>query len=369
MRWSDPDPEKFIEVVFIEKKSFDELSEYLEMFSRQIIMRDFGLENQLKLREKSILVVGSGALGSAISILMTRSGVKRIRIIDSDEVELSNIPRTLSYVYRDAGNRTPKAYALARSLKEVFPDIEVDYRIDNIDVDNILDLLRDVDIVLDGLDNLETRFIVNEASVITGKPYVYSAVEGFYGVVMPVIPGETACFRCIYTPSTEILERRGDPCNVIGVSVLTVVATASIASKLAIDLLLGRSIDPKIYYIDMRRLEIGSLGIQRNPRCPVCGLREYEFIGKKSPREILAKCSKENMYQIKLPRPVSREDLERISKHMRTEISEDEFRYVIQLGEKDHYRLELYKNSRMGLVIGLPRERVAEILETLRKIL
>jgi len=342
-----------------------DLWEYIEMFSRQIIMKEFGIGNQKKIMSSSILVVGSGALGSAIALFMARSGVRRIKIIDSDEVELSNIPRTLAYKYDDARERVPKAFALARSIREVFPDVDVEYIIDVFDVDNAKDLLRDVDIVLDGLDNMRTRFIVNEAAVLSNKPYIYSAVEGFYGVVMPVIPSETACLRCIYTPQSIVLGREGDPCNVIGVSVLTVVSTASLASKIALDIILGNNIEPKIYYLDLRKLEIGSLIIHRNPKCPVCSLRQTEFIDKLEPVKILKKCARENIYQIRLPRKIMREDLNKISSIIKMNFRDDAYRYILY---RDNITLEIYKNSRIGLVRGLSEKEIPDLINAVERI-
>ncbi|MGC9147890.1 MAG: HesA/MoeB/ThiF family protein [Sulfolobales archaeon] len=340
-----------------------DLLEYIEMFSRQIIMRDFGIENQKRIMDSSVLVVGSGALGSAISIFMARSGVRRIRVLDPDEVELSNLPRTLAYKYSDARERTPKAYALARSLREIFPDVEIEYVIDSFDVDNAQDLLKDVDLVMDGLDNMRSRFIVNEAAILSNKPYIYSAVEGFYGVVMPVIPGETACLRCIYDPQSILSKAESDPCNIIGVSVLTVVATATVASRIALDIILGKKVDSKIHYIDLRKLELGSLVIHRNPKCPVCSLRETEFIGRVEPLQIIKKCSKENIYQIKLSRKLLREDLEKISSIINASFSEDIHRYILS---RENITIELYKNSRIGLVKGLKEEELSKLLNLIK---
>ena len=336
------------------------------MFSRQIIMRDFGIENQKKIMRSSILVVGAGALGSAISIFMARSGVRKIKILDPDEVELSNLPRTLAYRYSDTRERTPKAYALARTLKEIFPNVDIEYIIDSFDVDNALDLLRDVDLVMDGLDNMRSRFIANEAAILSNKPYIYSAVEGFYGVVMPVIPSETACLRCIYDPRSILARPESDPCNIIGVSVLTVVATATIASRIALDIILDRKVDSKIHYIDLRKLELGSLIVHRNPRCPVCSLRETEFIGKVMPRQIVRKCTKEDIYQIRLPKKLLKEDLEKISSIINATINEDNFRYILS---RENIMVELYKNSRIGLARGLSEDELSRLLSLIKDLL
>lgn len=330
--------------------------EYLDMFSRQILVSKIGLEGQKKLFKSRVLVVGGGALGSAIAISMARLGVGFIRIVDPEFVEISNIPRTLAFDYNDHIERTPKAYAVAREIKRVSPYTEVDYRVDVFEVDNAIDLARDVDLILDGLDNMRTRFLVNEVAVTLNKPYVYAGVEGFYGVVMPVIPGKTACLRCIYSHASERDSR--DICNVVGVSINTVMAVSSLATSIAMKILLGKEIEQKIYYIDLDSLEVRSFHAYRNPECPVCSKGLREFLGVTDVNKISRACNNANNYRFLLSKAVSRIDPSIVAEK-RFRVSEDRFRYIIR---RDEITIELFKNSRVGYVFNINKEDLLQDL-------
>jgi adenylyltransferase/sulfurtransferase len=334
----------------------------LEMFSRQILMREIGLEGLEKLRKSRVFVAGGGALGSASAIFMSRLGVGFIRIVDPDVVELSNLPRTLAYKYEDVLRNTPKAYAVARSIKEISPFTEVDYKIDVIETDNVLDFIKDVDLVLDGLDNLRSRFILNEAAVQLRKPYIYGGVEESYGVVMPIIPGETACLRCLY--SSVDIEKIDEERRVIPVSVLTPVAVAFVMTSLALRILLERKIEKKIYYIDVSRPEIKTFDIERNPQCPVCvkGLRE--FIGVRSVSRIRAVSGAKDLYMIILSKKFDDKDLDKI--RSLGSVEKTEFEYKI---ETEKVFIRLLRGSRIGFVRSRDIDSVRNIYEKITRYL
>ncbi|MEM0044274.1 MAG: HesA/MoeB/ThiF family protein [Sulfolobales archaeon] len=322
--------------------------EYIDMFSRQILIRRIGLKGQRKLLNSRVLVIGGGALGSAIAVSMARLGVGFIRIVDPEIIEISNIPRTLSYFYNDHIERTPKAYAVAREIKRISPYTEIDYRIDLFDTDNALNLARDVDLILDGLDNMRTRFLANEVAVELGKPYIYAGVEGFYGVVMPVIPGRTACLRCIYQYSGDTSSIR-DLCNVFGVSVVTVLAVSSLASSIALRILLGEDIESKIYYIDLATPDMKIFNTTRNPKCPVCGLGGRELLGVVKPEKISKACGGENIFRVRVEKEIRKIDLEKI-RERGFSIEEDPFRYTLRKG---NISVEIIKGARVLYIYGV----------------
>lgn len=277
---------------------------YIEMFSRQILVDEIGIKGQMILRGSRVAVVGAGAIGSSVAELLARMGVGYIRIIDRDIVDLSNIPRCHMLEYSDYLERKPKALAVAEKISRITPFTKAEPVMVNIDSGNILDIIRDVDLVIDGLDSLEAKHLVNEASIMARKPYIYVGIEGPYATVIPVIPGETACLRCV-------VREHGDPgigCDVIGTNILAVTMASTLASSLAIKILMGRKIRGGIYYIDVSSLELKRLDARRSPSCPTCSLGRYELVGRKPPnKDVLEICGTPGAY-IASPTIMSRID-------------------------------------------------------------
>lgn len=269
--------------------------QYIEMYSRQILVSGIGVKGQAILRNSRVAIIGAGATGSTIAEMLARAGVGFLRIVDRDIVDLSNIPRCHLLEYSDYLERRPKSLAVADKLSRISPHIAVEPLILNIDSSNISEIIRDVDLVIDALDNLETKLLLNEASVMHGKPYIYVGVEGVYGMVLPVIPGETACLRCVVRDYINM--NRG--CDVIGTHIVAVTMISAIASSIAIKILLRKSIDSTLYYVDASTLEITALKVKRDPRCPVCSLKRFELMDRKlEEREISEVCGTPGVYVV-----------------------------------------------------------------------
>ncbi|HWQ17526.1 MAG TPA: HesA/MoeB/ThiF family protein [Sulfolobales archaeon] len=247
---------------------------YVEMFSRQILVEGIGVRGQKILRGSRVAVVGAGAIGSSVAELLARIGVGFIRIIDRDIVDLSNIARCHLLDYSDYVGRKPKSLAVAEKLSKINPYVSLDPVIDNIDSRNVVKYLKDVDLVIDGLDNMESKQLLNEAAVMLGKPYIYVGIEGTYGMVLPVIPRTTPCLRCMVRDIVE--SDRG--CGVIGTHIVAVSMVSSLAVSIAIKILLGRYVESNIYYIDSSKPEISALKAMRSPTCPVCSLEKFELL-------------------------------------------------------------------------------------------
>src|SRR3982751_1333495 len=170
----------------------------LERYSRQIRFRGIGEEGQERLLSARVSVVGCGALGSFHAGLLARAGVGQLLLIDRDYVELSNLQRQWLYTEADARDGLPKAVAAARQIASFASGCEVTSAVEDLTSANIDDLLTGVDLVLDGTDNFETRYLINDFCVQRGMNWIYGAAVGSYGLTMPIVPGQTACLSCLY---------------------------------------------------------------------------------------------------------------------------------------------------------------------------
>jgi molybdopterin/thiamine biosynthesis adenylyltransferase len=207
-----------------------------ERYSRQVLFPGIGIEGQQRLLASRVAVVGCGATGSAISSLLARSGVGTLRIIDRDYVEPSNLQRQSLFDESDAAESVPKAIAAAKKIAAFNSEIVVEPKVADLIPENIESLLADVDLVLDGTDNFETRYLVNDFAVKASLPWIYTAAVGSYAVSMNVSPGKTACLACMFPdqPSGFI-----ETCETAGILATAVSLAASIAATEALKFLTG----------------------------------------------------------------------------------------------------------------------------------
>ena len=212
-----------------------------DRYSRQMLFRGIGAAGQEKLGQARVVIVGCGATGSAVAALLARSGVGTapgglLRIIDRDYVETSNLQRQTLFEESDAAESLPKSVAAARRIKAFNSEVTVDARVDDLTPNNAEELLGDTDLILDGTDNFETRYLVNDYAVKYSRPWIYAAAVGSYGVTLTVLPGETACLACIFpAPPTGIVET----CETAGILNSAVHWVASIEAAEALKLLVG----------------------------------------------------------------------------------------------------------------------------------
>lgn len=209
-----------------------------ERYSRQILFRGIGAEGQQKLASARVVVVGCGATGSALASLLARAGVGWLRIIDRDYVEPSNLQRQVLFDEQDAAESLPKAIAAGRKLAALNSSIELDAQVADLTPGNCEELLEGAHLILDGTDNFETRYLINDYAVENSSPWIYTAAVGSYGVTMNVIPKETACLACIFPDSPRGVV---ETCDTSGILNSAVNAVASIAVTEAIKFLVGAS--------------------------------------------------------------------------------------------------------------------------------
>ncbi len=207
-----------------------------QRYSRQLLFSGIGTEGQQRLAIARVAIVGCGATGSALASLLARAGVGTIRIIDRDYVEPSNLQRQSLFDESDAAEALPKAIAAARKIAAFNSQIVVDPHVADLTPSNIAALLEGAQLILDGTDNFETRYLINDFAVQQALPWIYTAAVGSYGVTMNIIPGKTACLACIFPePPRGLLET----CETAGVLNTAVNWAASVAASEALKLLVG----------------------------------------------------------------------------------------------------------------------------------
>jgi bacteriocin biosynthesis cyclodehydratase domain-containing protein len=259
--------------------------EQREKYSRQILFAGLGEDGQEKLLASSAVLVGCGALGTASANLLVRAGVGRLRIIDRDFVEASNLQRQTLFEESDVQQGLPKAVAAERRLRRINSDAQVEGVVEDLTPENAEELLGSFPLIVDGTDNFETRLLVNDASIATRVPWIYAAAVGSYGVTMTILPGVTACLACLL----ESAENAGaggaglgaeDTCDTAGVLNAAVGVIASIEAAEATKLLAGKmeALNGRLISCDVWTGKFQSIRVARNPDCRACGRREFKYL-------------------------------------------------------------------------------------------
>jgi adenylyltransferase/sulfurtransferase len=251
-----------------------------ERYSRQIRFAPIGEAGQQRLAASRVLLIGLGALGTVTADQVVRAGVGFVRLIDRDFVELSNLQRQSLFDEEDIRNSLPKAVAAEAKLRRINSSVEIEARVDDVNPSNIEDYLSDVDLVLDALDNFETRFVVNDACAKHHKPWIYTAAVGSYGLVMPVLPGTTPCLRCLMgslpAPGTS------PTCETAGVIAPITHIIASIQVAEAMKFLTGNLQAEQIrltaYDVWSHRFQRIDVGTESMVTCPVCSEGKFEYL-------------------------------------------------------------------------------------------
>ena len=233
-------------------------------YERQLRIHNLGREEQLKLKKASILVAGVGGLGSIASTYLALAGFGRIVLVDKEVVELSNLNRQMLYTEEDIGEY--KALKAAEKLRKLNPNIEAEPIVEEISEKNVEDIVGKVDIVVDGQDNFRTRFLINEACVKQGKPFIHAAIFGLEGRLMTIIPGKGPCLRCLIPeepPEYGVIPVLGAIPGVMGC--LEAVEAVKLVTGI------GEPAVGRLIVFDGEEMNFHIIPIKKNPRCPVCG--------------------------------------------------------------------------------------------------
>jgi adenylyltransferase/sulfurtransferase len=256
----------------------------LDRFSRQIRFAPLGADGQEKLAASTAAIVGCGALGTVQAALLARAGVGALRLIDRDYVEESNLQRQLLYTEEDVAAGLPKAEAARRHLAQANSDCRIEAHIADLDSSSIGELLSGVHVILDGTDNFETRLLINDYAVRESVPWIYGAAVGAYGIAMPILPGDSACLRCIYPEPPSGAQPTCETAGVLG-PVTTMIAAFQALE--AMKILAGRSSSVRrvIYTADLWNGPIRESRMpDRDPACPACAHRNFVYLsGRPAP--------------------------------------------------------------------------------------
>jgi adenylyltransferase/sulfurtransferase len=250
-----------------------------DRYQRQARLPQFGAAAQQKLAGASVLIIGCGALGSAAAEQLARAGVGTLRLADRDIVELSNLQRQTLFDESDAEDALPKAVAAAKRLSRINSSIAIDPLVIDVHAGNIESLAR-CDLILDGTDNVETRYLANDLCVKHSIPWIYGACVGTEGRVMPILPGKTACLRCIFPDPPAPHELPS--CDTAGVLGPAAAMVGSMQAAIAIKMLSGNetAIPREMFSFDLwtNRFHAVSTRDARRADCPACGQRRYDFL-------------------------------------------------------------------------------------------
>ena len=291
----------------------------LARYSRQMLFEPLGGErSQRALKHAAVTLVGCGALGSVLANTLARAGVGRMRIIDRDFIELDNLQRQVLFDEQDLAQNLPKAQAAARALRRINSAVEVEPVVDDVNPSNAERLCEDADLILDGTDNFETRFLINDVAVKLGIPWVYGACVGAEGLVMPIIPRDTPCLRCVWedAPPPGV----SPTCDTAGVLAPVVNIVASLQALEAMKLLTGNldALNRKMVSVDGWRGVFRALDMQpayEKGDCPCCKQGRYEFLSGERSSSTTSLCGR-NAVQI-LPQPGTRVSFRDIAGRLR----------------------------------------------------
>jgi molybdopterin-synthase adenylyltransferase len=268
--------------------------EQREKYSRQILFHGLGEAGQERLLASSAVLVGCGALGTVTANLLVRAGVGKLRIIDRDFVETSNLQRQTLFEESDAREALPKAVAAERRLRAINSDVRVEAVVEDLTPDNAEELLQGFPLILDGTDNFETRLLVNDVTIATGTPWIYAAAVGSYGVTMTILPGETACLACLLEGGAETGANGSgtlaaeETCDTAGVLNAAAGTIASIEAAEATKFLAGRrdALNGRLISCDVWSGKFQSIQVARNPTCRACVRRDFKYLGGKAQAHI-----------------------------------------------------------------------------------
>jgi len=327
-----------------------------ERYSRQMLFRGIGSQGQQRLAASRVVIVGCGATGSALSSLLARAGVGWLRIIDRDYVEASNLQRQVLFDERDAAESLPKAIAAAQKLRALNSAITVDAQVEDLTPGNCEELLKGAQLILDGTDNFETRYLINDYAVDKKLPWIYTAAVGSYGVTMNVLPGETACLACVFPESPRGVV---ETCDTSGILNSAVNAVASVAVTEALKIMVGAN--------DKLRRSLLALDVWENDRseistahpradCRACGQHDFIHLAGEA-RPHITLCGRNSVQIHERNRPVDFKEMEqRLGPHGTVRHNE----FVLKFW-RDAYEMTLFPDGR-AIIKGTTDTGVARSL-------
>ncbi len=328
-------------------------------YSRQVLFDGLGREGQARLMAARVVLVGCGALGTIQASFLARAGVGTLRILDRDFVEESNLQRQILYDEEDARAVLPKAVAAERKLRAANSLARVEGLVEDLNASNAERLLGGFDLILDATDNFDTRLLINDYAVKSGTPWIYGACVSAYGLTFPVLPGETACFQCLF--GAELPAGFTLSCDTAGVIGPAVGVVASLQAAEALKILAGRRerVSRRIVCVDLWGGQLDSFDLPaRDPQCGCCGRRVFSWLEGTGGTDALTLCGR-NSVQVRR-REGRRLDLEELARRLAPLGAVECNRFLLRAAI-DSYRLTVFGDGR-AIISGTSDPAVARSL-------
>ncbi len=240
----------------------------IERYSRHIILQDVGVEGQQKILEGKVLIVGAGGLGSPVALYLAAAGVGTIGIIDGDVVDLTNLQRQVIHFTKDVNKA--KVLSAKEKIAQLNPDVKVNTYAELLTTDNIFDIIKEYDFVIDGTDNFATKFLVNDACVLTRKPFSHGGILRFEGQTFTYLPGH-ACYRCVFNaPPPPNAVPTCSQAGVLG-SIAGMLGTIQATEALKFFIEKGKLLTDRLLYFNALDMEFRTVIFKHNKNCPICG--------------------------------------------------------------------------------------------------
>ena len=341
-----------------------DMSPDLERYSKQVLFAQIGAAGQARLLESRAVLFGCGALGTVLAETLVRAGIGFLRIVDRDFVEISNLQRQILFDESDVSGRLPKAIAATQKLARINSGVTVEPVVADVDHTNILGFVGGMDLILDGSDNFELRFLINDASLETGIRWIYAGVIGSHGQVMPVFPGQSACLRCLIerVPDSGMIET----CDTAGVIGPAVQIVASVAAVDALKILSGRpdQVSRTLTYVDAwegiyRRLNVADL--RERADCPACKRGERSWLSGQQGSRTSVLCGR-NAVQVAPPHRETDLSLAELADKLRGVGEVQLNAYLLRFSPSEgQYELTLFRDGR-AIIKGTEDLSVARAL-------
>src|SRR5216683_3688554 len=322
------------------------MDEILERYSRQVRFPGIGEDGQKRLLDSHVTLCGCGALGTVLANVLVRAGVGHLRLIDRDFIETNNLQRQVLFDEQDVTQNLPKAEAGARKLAAINSSVHVEPIVTDIDRTNILELVEDADLILDGTDNFEIRYLINDAAVKLNKPWVYGGCLGSHGQTMTILPGETPCLRCVFEAAPAPGE--AGTCETAGVLGPIVNIIASYQATEALKILSGKreTVNRDLLYFDVwentqRRIKIAPL--LGKVDCPCCRRRHFEWLDGEQGSHTTSLCGR-NAVQV-THRSATRLKFEELAGHLET-LGEVTYNRFMLRFDADGYQFTVFPDGR-----------------------
>ncbi len=326
--------------------------EFENRYARQIILENIGKDGQNVLKNSHAAVVGCGALGTVIADHLTRAGIGKIKIIDRGIVELDNLQRQILFDESDIG--APKAAAAQEKLKKINSLVEIEGMVKDLNPTNAENILKNVDIVLDGTDNMETRYLLNDTCLKNEIPWVYGGAVSTYGMSMNIVPNETPCLVCAF----PYMPRAGSlpTCDTVGVLNTVPSIIASIQTTEALKILLGKKYSQNLIVYDVWQHDFRSIKLKINENCKSCGEHDFEYLNAKKTENVMTLCGR-NSVQI-TPAQDGEVSLERLAERLK-KVGEVKLGPVHLVFESKDVSISVFKDGR-AIVKGTDSETEAK---------